>query len=135
MTLSGAFLFPSSLAFLVLQTLRCVTSHLHADISLWPIFDFLWLMEPNRFMGTTSDLFQVHSSLQARHYLQSLNDIPVVSGSRQNRVSASRIAGGQSPVHRSFLYNVVGLQEEVVDLAVQVHRNSDGPALGYIEER
>lgn len=74
-------------------------------------------------------------AVHARHYLQSLNDIPVVSGSCQDGVSASSVSGCQPPVHGSFLHNVVGLEEEVVDLAVQVHRDSNGPALGCTRKR
>lgn len=63
-------------------------------------------------------------------YLQPLDDVAVVSGSGEHGVPAGGVAGGEPPVHGCFLHDVVGLQEEVVDLAVQVNGDGYGPALG-----
>lgn len=101
----------------------------HTDIPLGPTLDFLWLEEALRCGEPPRAGLRV-ASISAGHYLQSLDDVPVVPGSGQDRVSARCIAGRQPPVHGGFLHEVVGLEEEVVDLTVQVHGNGNGPALG-----
>ena len=101
----------------------------HTDIPLGPTLDFLWLEEAFQCEKPPRAGLRV-PSISAGHYLQSLDDVPVVPGSGQDRVSARCVAGRQPPVHGGFLHEVVGLEEEVVDLTVQVHGNGNGPALG-----
>lgn len=69
-------------------------------------------------------------SQRPRPHLQPLNDVPVIFGSGERRVSSGRVASGQPPVEDGFLYNIVGFHKEVVHLAVQVHRDGDRSALG-----
>lgn len=101
----------------------------HTDIPLGPTLDFLWPEKAFQCGELPWAGLRV-ASISAGHYLQSLDDVPVVPGSGQDRVSARCVAGRQPPVHGGFLHEVVGLEEEVVDLTVQVHGNGNGPALG-----
>jgi len=63
--------------------------------------------------------------------LQPLYDVPVVLGGGQARVSPGGVLGREPPVEDALLHHVVGLDKQVVHLAVQVHRDGDGPALRW----
>ena len=134
MTLSGVFLGPEELCSPGPTDISAFDYPLITLISPWgQPWIFPWLKEALQCGEPPRARLRV-ASISAGHYLQSLDDVPVVPGSGQNRVSAGSIAGRQPPVHGGFLHEVVGLEEEVVDLTVQVHGNGNGPALGYTGE-
>lgn len=95
----------------------------------------------SRSFRTTEGLFQRETPLQnlARGRadeqtvtdLQPLNDVSVVFGSRQAGVSAGRVLGRKSPAQDALLHHIVGLDKQVVHLAVQVHWDGDSSALSW----
>ena len=67
--------------------------------------------------------------------LQPLDDVAVVLGGGQVRVFPAGVFGRQPPVQDALLHHVVGLDKQVVHLAVQVHWDGDGPALRWERTR
>lgn len=78
----------------------------------------------------TKILRQLPHRLSPCPHLQPLNDVPVIFGSRECRVPSGCIASGHPPIEDGLLYHIVGLHKQVVDLAVQIHRDGDRSALG-----
>lgn len=67
--------------------------------------------------------------------LQLLNDISVVFGGSQARVSSRSVFSWQSPVQDALLNDIIGLDKQVVHLAVKVHWDGNGSTLGWAEGR
>lgn len=58
-------------------------------------------------------------------HLEPLDDVAVVSGGREDRVSPSSVTSRQSPAQSSLLNDVVGLDEQIIHLTVQIHWDSN----------
>ena len=67
--------------------------------------------------------------------LQPLDDVAVVLGGGQVRVFPAGVLGRQPPVQDALLHHVVGLDKQVIHLAVQVNWDGDGPALRWVRTR
>ncbi len=63
-------------------------------------------------------------------YLESFNNVAVVSGGGHNRISSCGVTDGLSPAEGRFLHYVVGLHEQIIHLTVQINRNGYGSAFG-----
>lgn len=103
------------------QTMICNNDAIYKFISMKAIF-MQYLIHKN--ITSTPSLAKIP------HYLQPLNDVPVIFGSRERRVPSGCVASRHSPIEDGLLYHIVGLHKQVVHLAVQIHRNGDRSALG-----
>ena len=64
--------------------------------------------------------------------LQPLYDVSVVFGGGEARVSSRHVLGRQPPVEDGLLYDIIGLDKQVVHLTVQVNWDSNGSAFSWV---
>lgn len=89
---------------------------------LFPLCHFLHL--------SRQATFQVQNVSYATN-LQLFNDVSVVFRGAKARLSPGRVLSRLLPVEERLLYHVIGLDEQVVHLTVEVHRDGDRSALGW----
>lgn len=63
--------------------------------------------------------------------LQPLNNVSVVFRSGRAGVPPGGVLSGQSPVEDALLNDIIRLYKQVVDLTVEIHRDSNSSALSW----